>query len=255
MTASPFQRIPSAGCFFSSLLYQPPERPRPRSLSAEMSCTTAPPVAQGAARPRLLFSLLLLLVPSVGSACATVDRLKDPVQNNWFVEGLLNCSLISVDIPPITLTPERTAAERQLMGEEKELMPNGWLLSSSSYVPPAGDASRSLPSELRTEMRILALYDDIVVRYRYLEYLGEGRDGFLSFVPANLPGRALPMTERMRLQDIVNDVNRSRGRLYEYFAKVHPAQARAFRGSFLASAGRNEWVREADGRYLRKSAL
>lgn len=204
-------------------------------------------------KARLAF-VFMLSVP-VASGCATVDRLKDPVQNSWFVEGLLNCSLITVDIPPITLTPERTAAERQLMGEEKELMPNGWLLSSSSYVPPAGDAARLLPAEMRTEMRLLALYDDIILRYRYLEFLGEGRDGYLSFVPPALVGRGLPAMERLRLQEIVNDVNRSRGRLFQYYAKAHPAQAAAFRVSFLATAGRNEWVRETDGRYVRKSAL
>lgn len=194
---------------------------------------------------------LLLSVLSL-SRCTAAAKVTEPVTSP-IGDVLRRLSCISVDVPPITMTPERTAAERQLIGEEKELMPNGWLISSSSYVSPGAIAGA--PPAVRPEFRLLSLYDDIILRYRYLDYLGEGRDGSLSFVPAKVAGRELSGQERLRLQQIVNDVNQARRHIFEYYLKESQRKADDFRTSFFAAAGRTEWVRDLDGRYVRKSTL
>ncbi|MBW7858443.1 MAG: hypothetical protein H3C43_09160, partial [Leptonema sp. (in: Bacteria)] len=134
--------------------------------------------------------------------CATLRKIVDPVDNP-ILDKCSQASLISVDVPPITLTPERTAAERQLIGEEKQLLPNGWLISSSSYLPPESSIISELPTQIQAEYRMLVLYDDILLRYRYLSFLGEAQNGLVFFVPTHLIGRSLAIQERQRLQSIV----------------------------------------------------
>lgn len=186
--------------------------------------------------------------------CTIVQRLTDPKENP-LADVANRCAIVKVDVPPITLTPERTAAERQLIGEEKELLPDGWLISSSSYLPPEPSTMTHLPEAIRAEYRMLVLYDDILLRYRYLEYLGEGRDGRVFFVPARNTGRSLKAAEKQRLQSIVNEVNRAREEIYRYYLENNRQQAEEFRLSFFSAAGRNEWVRDERGRVMRKASL
>lgn len=186
--------------------------------------------------------------------CATIRKIVDPVDNP-ILDKCSQASLISVDVPPITLTPERTAAERQLIGEEKQLLPNGWLISSSSYLPPASSALSELPTHIQAEYRMLVLYDDILLKYRYLSFIGEAKDGFVFFVPSQLIGRSLATQERQRLQSIVNEVNRSRKQIYSYYSAQSSPVAESFRQSFFLSATNHEWVRDTNGQVVRKSNL
>lgn len=183
--------------------------------------------------------------------CATLRKIVDPVDNP-ILDKCSQASLISVDVPPITLTPERTAAERQLIGEEKQLLPNGWLISSSSYLSPE---IVQLPTQIQAEYRMLVLYDDILLRYRYLSFLGESKDGFVFFVPSHLIRRPLANQERQRLQSIVTEVNRSRQQIYAYYYSQGAATAESFRASFFLAAANNEWVRDTNGQVVRKSSL
>lgn len=184
--------------------------------------------------------------------CTIYQRLTDP-QENPLADVVNRCAIVKVDVPPITLTPERTAAERQLIGEEKELLPDGWLISSSSYLPP--QPSAVLPENVRAEYRMLVLYDDILLRYRYLEFLGEGWDGEVFFVPERDTGRRLKGEERIRLQAIVAEVNRARKKIYRYYLENNETRAEDFRRSFFLAAGRNEWVRDERGRIVKKASL
>jgi hypothetical protein len=184
--------------------------------------------------------------------CTFIQRLTDP-RENPLADIANRCALIKVDVPPITLTPERTAAERQLIGEERELLPDGWLISSSSYLPP--QSSTLLPESIREEYRMLVLYDDILLRYRYLEFLGEGYDGEVFFVPENQSRRRLNADERIRLQSIVAEVNRARRQIYRYYTEMKDPRAEEFRRSFYVAAGRNEWVRDERGRIVKKASL
>ncbi|KAB2934360.1 MAG: YdbL family protein [Leptonema illini] len=186
--------------------------------------------------------------------CTIYQRLTDPKENP-LADVANRCAIVKVDVPPITLTPERTAAERQLIGEEKELLPDGWLISSSSYLPPQPSAVSHLPENVRAEYRMLVLYDDILLRYRYLEFLGEGRDGEVFFVPEKNAGRRLNGEERIRLQAIVAEVNRARKQIYRYYLENNETQAEDFRHSFFLAAGRNEWVRDESGRIVKKASL
>ena len=109
-------------------------------------------------------SLLFLALSSCRVFQATGDAFGSLVRTG---------SCISIDLPPITLTPERTAAERQLLGEEQELEKDGWLIASAqSSLPyeksPVADA-RGLPEEIRRlhrEEDLLRFYEEWVRRPR-----------------------------------------------------------------------------------------
>jgi len=198
--------------------------------------------------------LQIVILCQLFVSCTIIQTLTDPKENP-LADVVNRCAIIQVDVPPITLTPERTAAERQLIGEEKELLPNGWLISSSGYLPPKTSLLDDLPVIIQAEYRMLVLYDDILLRYRYLEFLGEGRNGEVFFVPPALVRRSLNVTEKTKLEAIVGEVNQSRKRIYGYYSKSNAVQAEDFKLSFFVAAGRNEWVKDEAGRIVRKATL
>ncbi len=53
-------------------------------------------------------------------------------------------ALINVKVPPITITNAQTAAEKQMVGEDRELEKDGWLLSS---IQSSSNGSQSMAKE------------------------------------------------------------------------------------------------------------
>ena len=68
--------------------------------------------------------VLILGVASLACSSTSTPRVLTPA-TDFLTDQLGKCTVVSVDLPPITLTQARTAAERQLIGEEKELVQDG----------------------------------------------------------------------------------------------------------------------------------
>ncbi|MBE7440333.1 MAG: hypothetical protein HS115_17925 [Spirochaetales bacterium] len=164
------------------------------------------------------FFLCCLILPFLD--CRTTKKGLEQVKN---ISRWKGC--IAIDLPVITLTPERTQAERQLIGKETELEADGWLISTPVSV------SRQNGSALRNPDRsVLLLYEEAVQKFKDYEILGEAKNGQLALLPERLTpaprtGQAIQLALR-----IAGQVNQSRqnlaraGQLIDYRSSLRPGQ-------------------------------
>ena len=212
----------------------------------------------------LSFTIAVLLL--AGNACSLVQTVKDPLER-IVREG----SCISVDIPPITLTPRRTAAERQLIGEESDIEKDGWLIASSRssglYTGSDGTDSSPLTVASETERRyyieqgVLEFYADPIETYRARGILGESHGGILKLVPAAVAGRedsARMRDEVARAREMAAEVNRSRIWLYDFQLSRARQQGTAtattedeIRRQYYNRVRSGEWIEDERGRWVR----
>ena len=212
--------------------------------------------------------LLVLTVAALaaGNACSLVQTVKDPLER-IVREG----SCISVDIPPITLTPRRTAAERQLIGEESDIEKDGWLIASSRssglYTGSDGSDSPPLTVASETERRyyveqgVLEFYADPIQAYRARGILGESYAGILKLIPAGVAGRedsARMRDEITRAREMAAEVNRSRIWLYDFQISrarqqgtTTPGIEDQIRRHYYDRARSGEWIEDERGRWVR----
>lgn len=206
-----------------------------------------------------MFTAVLLFIN-----CAALRKLTDPVT------GLVKRgSCISIDLPPITLTPERTAAERQLVGENRELEPNGWLLASaqsaSRYGGDSGRASQPLRDiqRLYRERAVLEYYAEFRLELQGKGVLGETAEGQLSVVPSGFLGAdaaRITRADLRRAETVAREVNEARLWIYGYYRdldsksgkpdseKVKQLHLRIHR----ERAPLGTWVRNPDGRWVKR---
>lgn len=207
----------------------------------------------------MLGALLIVL-----SGCAALRKAADPVT------GLVKRgSCISIDLPPITLTPERTAAERQLVGENRELEPNGWLLASAQSASRYGGTQAArVPAleevrRLQREHAVLEYYEQYVQELLGRGALGETPRGFLAVPPAAALGaeaRRVTRSDRRRAETIAREVNQARSWVYEYHktragTASKAAQEEVFRRYlriYWDRAAPGTWVLNPDGRWVRR---
>lgn len=131
-----------------------------------------------------------------------------------FILNLNHC-FSELRAPPITLTKTLTSAEKQMLGEDKELEKNGWIIASIKSSSTGAEDWRSFQEE-SANMEILEA-KKVLVYTSYEIYnlkkqgiLGESISGNLEFVTKQ---NTLP--EKERLESIVRLVNQSRVKLRE----------------------------------------
>ncbi|MBR29921.1 MAG: hypothetical protein CMN77_01320 [Spirochaetaceae bacterium] len=194
--------------------------------------------------------VLILGVASLACSSTSTPRVLTPA-TDFLTDQLGKCTVVSVDLPPITLTPARTAAERQLIGEEKELVQDGWLVASSSALPAGTEELAGYSSEIRHEYRVLEFYSDIVQRYRNLGILGESYDGRVMRTPVAYR-QDLSAESLQKAMTAADQTNRSRRAIYAYLARIQPREAEAFLRSFYYRTRSGEWIRNPVGAWVRK---
>ena len=171
------------------------------------------------ARKFYLSPLLIFLF----AQCTILRPITEPTQSI-----LRRGSCIAFDIPSITLTPSQTAVERQLLGEEVKIEPDGWLITSSQSDSrialskkesslSSNDNTQNL-SELRRhyiEKGVLKYYEKSVTDYLSKHVLGECADGKIRLVPRHLSHRSVRVN-RSSARKIATELNRARSWLYRY---------------------------------------
>ncbi|MCE9597137.1 MAG: hypothetical protein K8S54_04140 [Spirochaetia bacterium] len=192
-----------------------------------------------------LFTLPILLV-----GCTFLQKtFKDPATN-----FLRRGSCLSIDIPPITLTPQRTSAERQLIGEDREIEKDGWLLASTRSTSRTNETVAIQDSRrVYREQAILEFYAEPLREYARAGVLGEVVDeGKVTIVPEIYA----PRTGRFRSPDEVEaarrmgeEINKSRSYLLQYFLKKEKEKGsdvssaeRAFKAAYLKDVRPGEWI-------------
>ncbi len=217
-----------------------------------------------------LFFAVLCVAAFSAPNCAIIQPIRDPA-----MQLLRRGACISVDIPPITLTPERTAAERQLIGTEGEIESEGWLIASAQSATSEGraasagggaangfDPTGGENRRYRIEAGVLDFYHPTVLKFRRQELLGEGFDGRLRAVPGNL-SRARFSEESDTAVEVAREVNRARLWIYEYLRRSaaersdDAAALQTLRAQYLTrwySDARNrsgEWIYTEQKRWVR----
>ncbi len=141
---------------------------------------------------------------------------------------ILNCfSLLKP--PPITFTQTQTAAERQMIGEIKEIDSDGWLLSSikTSAIGPVEwkkDKMEDLGlgdklEEYKILSKVLVHTTPEIKRLKGLKYVGENLKGNLSILEDKREksfDRLYPkQDDKKRVMELVQLVNDTRNKFFE----------------------------------------
>ncbi len=197
---------------------------------------------------KLINFLFLIYISSVFWSCAQAKRIPLPF-------GDFD-SCIAIDIPPVTLTPARTAAEKQLIGEHREIEENGWLIASAKNTAESDASLQTAGSgEIRSFFRdagILEFYNDLVLRYKSEGLLGENSSGRLEIVPAAVSGRKGRMAggdEAENAARVAREVNEARARALEYVKKSREDEE-ILRPFFSVRPG--DWKKTRNGEWIRE---
>lgn len=150
------------------------------------------------------------------SNCRVLRGISDPA-----VRLYKRGSCISVDVPPITLTPSQTSIERQLIGDDVTLEENGWLVASAKS--SRGSISKKENAEeariLYREIGILEYLEEDMLKYKRSGIIGESYDGNLYVLPGHLlpgNGSGIDADEIRRASRIAEEINRSRKKIIQY---------------------------------------
>ncbi len=195
-----------------------------------------------------------LCLSSFLMSCSFLQKnVKDPAVN-FYRRG----SCVSIDIPPITLTPTRTAAERQLIGEDRDVEKDSWLLASARSTTRPEEA-RVLQEARRIyrEQAVLEFYEESLREYARAGVLGEKVDsGEVVLVPENVA----PRSARFRSPEEIElarrtaaEINKSRSYIIQYYIKQEkekpggdPAEVeKTLRESFLRGLRPGDWIQSA----------
>ncbi|MDF3819311.1 DUF1318 domain-containing protein [Leptospira sp. 96542] len=133
---------------------------------------------------------------------------------------LLQCkSIFNFSLPPITITNAQTAAEKQMVGEDRELEKDGWLISSiQSSSNGLSNKEKSADDDIDPDIKIYRLrinyLSNEAKRYKMAGIIGEGIGGVLKWNPIakNLPTYTpyeIP-AKRKRVDDVISYINTSR---------------------------------------------
>ncbi len=189
--------------------------------------------------------LVTLCCVFLHSACIVLQPVTEPTQR--IIE---RGSCITFDIPPITLTPAATAAERQLLGRELHIESEGWLIASAKSAnfrqeesitkPRPAEIGEEPSQNLRRydiERGTLEYYEKYLQEYRIAQILGEAYDGSIRLVPYQL-SQSGTEAQRKIAQEILFEVNKARFWIYQY----HLEAAAKNKNSQLLQQIQKKWL-------------
>jgi len=139
-----------------------------------------------------------------------------PISYFILVFILNQCSLKA---PAITFTQTQTASEKQVIGEDKEIEKDGWLISSikssssGSDLWQKDDSTDSVSDkELIIQLKKLAYLSPEIAQWKDKGMIGESYDGTLKKNP-KVP--ISPASNTSRIEELINLVNQTRARVLE----------------------------------------
>jgi len=140
----------------------------------------------------------------------------------------MNCTFLSLRPPAITFTQSQTAAERQMIGEGKDLEKDGWIISSIRTSASGSDVwekeilDKEIPEgELDevtyTALKRLAYLSKDVRDFKKKDFIGEALDGQIKINPLLNESRfkkQFPESKK-QIDELIQMVNESRRIVYE----------------------------------------
>ncbi len=171
--------------------------------------------------------------------CSTVSEVVNPMQNP-LTSWIFDKSCLSVDLPPITLTSEKTALERQILGDKTELLPNGWLITSTDYVSPLKEKELTNNPEIKESLEVLIIYKDMIEYLMIYNYIGIDSEGNLLIVPQNLRNTTNLKHLEIALK-LIDVINFNKNKIYQYLIKNDKNIADDFLNRFTKSYNNLGW--------------
>ena len=174
-------------------------------------------------------TLLLLRLSSRNRITDSTDLLKTLCLCASVVAILLlssNCTTLRP--PAITFTQSQTAAERQMIGEGKDLEKDGWIISSIRTSASGSDIwekeildkeipEGELDETTYTALKRLAYLAKDLRDYKKKDFVGEALDGQVKINPLLNESRFKKQfpDNRQKIEDLLKMVNESRKVIYE----------------------------------------
>lgn len=134
---------------------------------------------------------------------------------------ILNTSISQciLKAPAITFTQTQTASEKQMIGEDKEIEKDGWLISSIKSSSSGSDlwekddtSDSASDKNLIIQLKKLAYLSPEIAEWKDKGMIGESFDGNLKKNP-KIP--LSPASEKSRVEELLNLVNSSRAQVIE----------------------------------------
>ncbi len=172
-------------------------------------------------------------------SCSTVTEVVNPMQNP-LTSWIFDKSCLSVDLPPITLTSEKTALEKQILGDKTELLPNGWLITSTDYVSPLKEKGLASRPEIEESLEILIVYKDMVEYYMIYEYIGIDKKGNLLIVPQNLRSVSNIRHQQIAIK-LIDIINFNKNKIYQFLIQNDKSIADDFLNRYIKSYNNLGW--------------
>jgi hypothetical protein len=147
------------------------------------------------------------------------------IKNVLFVVILTNACVLKM--PPITFTQSGTAAEKQMIGEEKHIEKDGWILSSirssatGSEIWERENLTKNVAidhedPEFISALRVIAYFAPEINRYKKKFFIGEALDGKVKLNPLLKETRFHKEYDNVqnRLLEVIKNVNSARELIY-----------------------------------------
>jgi hypothetical protein len=183
--------------------------------------------------------------------------------------GLMQCKSTStpsccvIAAPEINLTGNRTVVERQIVGDYKELEKDSWIISSVKTTIQKTKGSGTMTAadrELFLSMKVREFHLERINGYKKDGALGENNLGLVEY------RKTAKFEEESKakeiLENIIKNENEARRTIFQRtlfkMKKKEPdnkeieAFGRLFAGEQRALAGKNEWIQEDSGRWIKK---
>jgi len=166
-------------------------------------------------------------------------------------------SCLEIYPPAINITGEKTALERQLIGEYHELEQDAWV-TSTVMTPSKGNrkAVINADEELMNAIQIRELNSDIIRLYKDRGLIGEQNNGYIAIVDEK---KLQSLQESDAIRTIVQQENNARSIIFVKSSgatKSNETKAIQFAVEFAkeqhAKAKKGDWIQNNDGRWVKK---
>ncbi len=196
---------------------------------------------------KIIFTIVI--VTTIFTGCKTSDSTRP------------SCCLIK--IPDITLTGEKTAIERQIIGDYKELEKDAWIVSSVKSSIQKGEGSSGISGgdmELLRAMKIRELHEPKIRKYKDEGAIGETNNGLIVYKKTSRYEKE--KGHKRILSIVIEEENSARKTVFmrslissgvekptedeiSSFGEVIAEEQRA-------TAKKDDWIQEKSGRWVRK---
>ncbi|MGB4267960.1 MAG: DUF1318 domain-containing protein [Spirochaetota bacterium] len=171
------------------------------------------------------------------------------------LKGVPSC--IEIHPPAIQITGEKTALERQLVGEYREIEKDAWI-TSTVMVPSKGErrAMVAVDESMLEAIKLRELNEDKIRIYKDMGIIGEMNNGYVGITDEK---KLQLMKDSAVIRTLVNDENNARQIIFIKSSNSIDAKdpkviqfGYDFAKEQHAKAKKGDWIQKEDGRWVKK---